>query len=104
MVAGPGSVLVLHFDDFVFHAAVPLLSLRTPGAAEAVADVQVREEFLAADRTVPGYETSVGKLPLDGIDFLLVFPAIPVRPAELFQRLRFLIERYAGRSSRSSRR
>src|SRR5947208_11030297 len=43
----PGAVLVLHLDDFLLHSGVPLGPFRSAGAAQAVADVQVREELLA---------------------------------------------------------
>src|SRR5215467_15170888 len=71
---------------------VPLLAARTP---QAVADVEIGEEFLSADRTKSVDELFIGKPAIDGGDLFGVrLPAV-LRSAELLERLGVLIQRYA---------
>ena len=49
VMSGPGAVFVLHLEDLGLDVGVPLLPFRPAGAMQAVADVEIREEFLAAD-------------------------------------------------------
>src|SRR5688572_16218532 len=95
-MAGPGAVLILHLQDFAADVAVPLLPLVSAGASQAVADIQVGEKFLAAHGAVSGDAARVGKLILNRADLSGVLLPVGVGAAELFELLRFLVERDAG--------
>src|SRR5205823_1056588 len=50
VVAGPGSVLILQPDKLALDLVVPFVPRLAAGAVQAVADVEIREELLAAHR------------------------------------------------------
>src|SRR5260370_12605502 len=51
VVAGPTSVLILQLDQLGLDVGVPFLPLRSAGAMQGIADIEVREKLFATERS-----------------------------------------------------
>src|SRR5437867_5479287 len=104
MMARPRSIAVLKVEDLRSDLRVPLFPLITTAAFQAVADIEVREELLAADGTEAIHKPCVGELTLYRRDLFSVLLPVVLGAAQLFQRLRALIKRHACGIRRSEER
>src|SRR5262245_56272620 len=75
---------------------MPFIRLVSSRTLQTIANVQVRDEFLAANGTEACYESYVGYLVADLVDFASILFPIFIRPAQLFQCLGALIKRHSG--------
>src|ERR1017187_5688063 len=84
MMSSPCAVFVLHLEQFGCHFRLPFFPFWPTCAAQTLADVQIREELLAANGAESRDELRVGQLTGNLLDLLRVLLPVIFSAAELF--------------------
>src|SRR5438046_7095352 len=95
-MACPCSIGVLQIENLLSRLRMPLLPFLAAGALQTNADIEIGKELFAADRAKALDESRVGKLGANPGDVLRILFSILLCAAQLFERLRALIERPTG--------
>src|SRR5687768_15668549 len=95
VVTGPCAIAVLQAENLLRDVRVPFRPAVAADALHAVADVEIGEELLAANRPESTDEGCIGELTLNRADLLRVLRSVRRGAAQLLQRLRTLIQRDA---------